>query len=151
MSLNQLYALLTTDAPPVSSSDAYYVKYITPCIHTERSKALLHVLTSSVPPARLRAFACVLCSNVRYSGFGAEILALDADNTYHRFVRDPSATGMDIGGCIYDLTGAVDDFAGAARQYLDNDIVERLSSPNWMEVAAACCLQMLREAVHDAQ
>jgi hypothetical protein len=96
-----------------------------------------------IPQDRLLMFACFLCNEVMGTIFGDEIKTLDPENTYTSFTRDPDAAASEI--LLYDLTRSAKELR-YLYTYLDKDIVDRLVVPEWLDIMAAVCLQILREA-----
>ena len=149
--MNRLYALLTysvdTEALHEGDPGYYYVKKCFPPRHTPRSREICDALLRKIPADRLLMFVCFICTEVLDTEFGEEIRALDPENTYAPFTRDPTSANPteDSNLLLYDLTSSLQDLR-YLYTYLDNDIQQRLVMPEWLDVMAAACLQMLREA-----
>lgn len=141
--MNRLYGLLTYSVDLQNAG--YYAKKCFPPRHTPRSREICDALLKKVPTDRLPMFACFICTEVMDTQFGKEIKALDPENTYAPFSRDPSQPADAGGLLLYDLTSSLQDLK-YLYTYLEKDIVDRLVLPEWLDVVAAVCLQMLREA-----
>ena len=84
-----------------------------------------------------------------FTEFGSEIRELDGNNTYVPVSKAPGVEVLSPESLLYDLTGPVYRYKVMYR-YLDEDIVDRLSVPTWLDVMSAGCLQMLRLAEWEA-
>ena len=142
--MNRLYSLLTyrTD---LSASTSYYVKKCYPPRHTPHSQEICDALLQSVPQDKVLLFACLVCTESLSTEFGEEIRMRDPDNTYGHLSRDPAASAEATSSSAWDLTRPAAELKYLYK-YLDDDIKERLVLPEWMDVMAAVCLQILREA-----
>ena len=147
MKYNILYGILLAGAQP-ATSDMCYKKY-TPVILTDRGREIVSKLVPG-DVSRRPLFACTVCAYATDTCFGRQILELDGNNTYNKPVRTAQCkidvTSEEAGSCLmYGLTCRAASMTWL-RPLLDADIVERLVDPQWIEMAAAACLQLLREA-----
>ena len=142
--MNKLYSLLTYSVD-LSSSTSYYVKQCYPPRHTPRSREICDAIMKGIPQDRFLLFACLLCTESLSTEFGEEIRSRDPENTYTALSRDPSASLEAADSVVWDLTKPVVELK-YLYQYLDDDIKDKLVVPCWMDIMAAACLQMLREA-----
>lgn len=147
MKYNVLYGILLGGAAPEVSS-VYYKRY-TPSMLTDLGMNIVSRLLPS-DKARRPVFACTVCAYALDTCFGSQILELDANNTYNKPVR-PQDCLEDVTAdkakshLMYDLTAPVDSMRWLLPM-LDKDISEQLVAPQWIELAAAAGLQLLREA-----
>lgn len=137
---NRLYGLLTYG---FNLEGSYYKKLHTPVFPSDNSKAIQKVLLTGVPDNRVPMLACFLCYESLFTEFGPEIRELDGNNTYAPVPKPAGIVVVSADSLLYDLTGPVSRYKFMYR-YLDDDIVERLSVPTWLDVMSAGCLQMLR-------
>lgn len=141
--MNKLYGLLMAGVS-MDAQPAYYVKRFYPVAHTPKSRAMRDALMTDVPEDRVALLASFLCSEVKNTRFGEEILLLDSENTYAPFTRDPSRPADDPKLLIYDLVKPLPMLQELCK-WLDDDLEERLELAGWLDVMAAVCLQILRE------
>ena len=133
---NILYGALAGDA-----GAGRYGKHFTRATLTSRGAELAALLRcdASMPPDKRRLYASAVCACVLDTQFGNEIAALDINNTYVHPVREDNT-------CLYDTTTGPDTM-GDIVSMLDDDIRERLAAPQWIDIMAAGCLQLLREVL----
>ena len=141
--MNLLYAILMRGTQ-ASGDYVWYHKESIGYIPTERMQAIRDILMQGVGDA-LPMVACQVCAMVLYTQFGTEIKALDSNNTYTDVTRPPDKTHDDPAYCMYNLIKPADAYK-QLRRYLDEDIVSRADLTSWLDIMAAGCLQMLREA-----
>lgn len=143
---NRLYGLLTYG---YNLEGSYYKKLHTPVFPSDKGKAIQKILLTGVPDSRVPLLACFLCYESMFTEFGSEIRELDGNNTYVPVSKAPGVEVLSPESMLYDLTGPVSRYKVMYR-YLDEDIVDRLSVPTWLDVMSAGCLQMLRLAEWEA-
>lgn len=141
--INKLYGILL-GAATIADTYQWYVKKYTTCKTSDKIDAILAVILKTVSEEKRAMFACLVCAAVVKTIFGKEITELDPVNTYMPVTRPPSSNNADESFCLWQLTGPVDTYK-PLRQYLDEDILKRMTTPTWMEYVAAGCLQILRE------
>lgn len=140
--INKLYGvLLGTSAVPASYE--WYKKKFTVCTTNDKINNILAILCLTVPEARRAVFACLICNAVLHTIFGKEIEALDPVNTYVP-VKRPTEDNDDQDFCLFQMIGNSQSYQ-ALKQYLDDDIKEKLVAPTFVDYIAAGCLQILRE------
>ena len=140
--INILYSLLTCRVSEVQLV-GYYAKHREFILVNSKQKDLLEKLLPSDVSLHPR-FACFICSEAPRTIFGAEIKALDCNNTYFPAGRDPEQALNSLDAGITHLLPSA-AAANGLRYLLDSDITERLLVPSSIEIAAAACLQLLRE------
>ena len=141
--INKLYGILR-GAADITGTYQWYSKNYTTCKTSDKIDAILAVILKTVPLERRAMFACLVCAAVVKTIFGKEITELDPVNTYMPVTRPPSSNNADENFCLWQLAGPADAYK-SLRQYLDEDIIKRMTTPTWMEYIAAGCLQILRE------
>lgn len=136
MRYNVLYGILAGDA-----GHGEYEKHFTRAQLTWPGMELAEMLRChDADQTKRRLFASAVCAAVLDTQFGNEIVQADPNNTYERPVRGTSSI------CLYDATCQAEAMSGVLG-LLDNDIKERLAAPQWIDVMAAGCLQLLREVL----
>jgi hypothetical protein len=138
MTANVLYAMIT-HGHTISNSD-YYRKLGTPVFMSEKAEKLQNILISGVTDANLALFASVLCYMSQFTAFGAEILEKDPNNTYF----EPQRANLSANCAFSGLSHPISLYEKAVR-YLDADIKALLDAPDFFDITAAICLQLLRE------
>lgn len=141
--INKLYGILL-GAATIADTYQWYSKKYTTCKTSDKIDAILAVILKTVPANKRAMFACLVCAAVVKTIFGKEITELDPVNTYMPVTRPPSSNNADDSFCLWQLAGPADIYK-PLKQYLDQDIVSRMTTPTWMEYIAAGCLQILRE------
>jgi len=147
MSYNVLYGILTAGLR-VPSTDKFYKKCTCPSLTDKGRRLLALMLPADV--SRRPLFASVVCAYALDTEFGAQIRSMDHENTYYKPTRhdgERSGVGGELSDSLlaYDLTGNTEKWQ-AIISMLDSDLVDRLNAPRWIDVMAAACLQLLREA-----
>lgn len=142
IAINKLYGVLC-GAAEVDDKYKWYKKKFTVCKTSDKINNILSILCLTVPEARRVIFACLLCNAVLHTVFGKEIQELDPVNTYAPVSR-PNDDNDDKSFCLHDMIGSAQSYQ-AVKQYLDDDIKERLVAPTFIDYIAAGCLQILRE------
>lgn len=143
--MNYLYGLLISPLGTLSDSE-YYKKEYTYIPHTLKSRKIRDALVAFIPEARLPLFACFICHEILDTCFGPEICEFDKNNTYKEVTRDPSKSATDSNLCLWDLTKSAKQLKSLYK-WLDEDILDKLVVPEWLEIIGAVCLQMLRETL----
>lgn len=143
--INILYSLLTCKVQDADLS-GYYAKRRDFVLMNSRQKELVDKFMPADVSAHPR-FACFICGKVPHTVYGGEILRLDPNNTYFQAPRDPGQCLNSQDACVFDCMPKA-SAAGAFRYLMDSDIAERLVVPTSVEIAAAVCLQLLREMLH---
>lgn len=143
IAINKLYGILkgTADAP---AGYEWYVKKFTPIATNEKTQNILKVLLAAVAPDKRIMFACLICNAVLSTAFGKEIENRDPVNTYVPVTRPPGSGNDDENFCLFKLA-APQEVYKALLEYLDEDIIEKLTAASWIDYIAAGCLQILRE------
>lgn len=141
--MNKLYSLLLQDNT-VPAEYSWYAKRTEAVDTNERAEQLIAFITQDIPVARLALYASILCNLVLFTQYGAEIKALDPNNTYFSVTRDPDAGHSDTDYGMQDLIKPASAYKGLV-QYLEDDISERLDTNSWFDLMGAACLQLLRE------
>ena len=59
-------------------------------------------------------------------------------------LRPPNSANDSSDFCLSNMVGSVENYKQLKR-YLDEDIMEKLIAPSWVDYIAAGCLQILRE------
>jgi hypothetical protein len=140
--INKLYGVLlgTSVVPAVYE---WYKKKFTVCKTNDKINNILAILCLTVPETRRAVFACLICNAVLHTIFGKEIENLDPVNTYVP-VKRPTDDNDDQDFCLFQMIGNSQSYQ-ALKQYLDDDIKEKLVAPTFVDYIAAGCLQILRE------
>lgn len=141
--MNLLYAILMGGSQ-ASGDYTWYHKHTTGYIPTTRMQDIRTILIQGTDVA-LPMFVCKVCYMVLYTQFGNEIKELDYNNTYTDVARPPDAVHDDMKYCMHQLIRPADAYK-QIRRYLDDDIASRVDLSSWLDIMAAGCLQMLREA-----
>lgn len=146
IAINKLYGVLLGEIGAMAISGAYewYKKKYTAIPTTTKIENIVSVLCKNVAPEQRVLFACLLCAAVVKTVFGKEITELDPVNTYVPVSRPPDSANDSPDFCLFMLASPLDAYT-PLKQYLDADILSRLTAPTWMEMIAAGCLQILRE------
>lgn len=140
--INKLYGVLLGSSG-VPAAYEWYKKKFTVCPTNDKINGILSVLCLAVPETRRALFACIICHAVLHTIFGKEITALDPVNTYVPVER-PNDDNDNPDFCLFQMIGNAQAYQ-AVKQYLDDDIKERLVTPTFVDYIAAGCLQILRE------
>lgn len=141
--MNILYAILMNGAH-ATGNYVWYDKHHNGYIPTARMQAIRDIITQGVDE-KLPLLACQICSMVLYTQFGQQIKELDPNNSYVDTTRPVDADHNDSKYCLYDVIKSVSAYQNI-RNYLDDDIAAVLDKESWLDIVAAGCLQMLREA-----
>lgn len=142
VAINKLYGVLlgTSTVPDMYR---WYIKKFTPLATNDKVQNILKVLLVAVSPDKRVMFACLICNAILHTVFGKEISELDPVNTYVPVGRPPDSGNDDPAFCLKMETSP--DTYKQLRQFLDEDILDRLTSATWVDYIAAGCLQILRE------
>ena len=143
IAINKLYGILK-GAADVPAGYEWYIKKFTPIATNEKIQDILKVLLAAVSPDKRIVFACLICNVVLHTVFGKEIENRDPVNTYVPVTRPPNSANDDDSFCLFKLAAPQESYKPML-QYLDEDIVEKLTSSSWIDYIAAGCLQILRE------
>ena len=143
IAINKLYGILL-GAADVPETYRYYLKKFTPYATNDKVQDILKILLVAVSIDKRALFACLICNAILKTVFGKEIAERDPVNTYLPVTRPPSSDNDDPSFCLSGLAGSVDSYK-QLKQYLDEDIIEKLTAPTWIDYIAAGCLQILRE------
>lgn len=141
--MNLLYAILMAGSQ-ASGDYAWYSKRITGYIPTTRLQDIRDILVQDTGAA-LPMYVCMVCYMVLYTQFGKEIKELDSNNTYTDITRPADSDHDDEKYCVYKLIKPAESYQQLLH-YLDDDISSRLDRSSWLDLMAAGCLQLLREA-----
>lgn len=142
--INVLYGILT-NGEQAPSAYSWYDKVADNPMHTPRIDALRTAILTGVPANQINFFACCVCSLIKHTEFGTEIMKLDENNTYNVTLQRPlTAPHSDDAYTMHQLMQPIDAYIGL-KAYLDKDISDRLTAPVWLDYMAAGCLQILRE------
>ena len=146
IAINKLYGVLLGEIGAIAISGAYewYRKKYTTCKTSTKIENIVSILCKNVEPEKRALFACLLCAAVVKTVFGKEITELDPVNTYVPVTRPPDSANSSPDFCLFTLASPADAY-NPLKQYLDADILSRLTAPTWVELIAAGCLQILRE------
>ena len=142
MKYNILYWILTKGTVP--SSDQFYKRACSVPLSDRAERLRSMLVPKEVGAERLGLYASTLCAFSLDTQFGAEIAALDRNNTYRYPKRAIGASAGQM--TLHDVTCGVDRLSGIVGE-LDSDIADRLVVPQWIDVMAAGCLQALRGVV----
>ena len=142
--MNVLYGILM-GGQSVPQDYAWYYKNYTLGIYSDKINALRDSLMADADTDGATAMvASCLCYLVLYTEFGAEIKKLDENNTYTPISRPTDAASSDPKYNMYSYIKPSDAYS-TALGYVDQDIRDRVDSKSFISIAAAICLQMLRE------
>ena len=145
IAINKLYGVLlgmATDDIPATYK--WYAKKFTTVATSEKVQNILKIMLQTVSIDKRAMFACIICNAVLHTIFGKEIEKLDPVNTYVPVTRPPDSANDNPNFCLLSMAGPADMYK-PMKQFLDQDILDRLETPSWMEYIAAGCLQILRE------
>ena len=141
--MNKLYSLLMGNAY-VPEEYSWYSKRTEEITVTERMAEIIAIMITDVPVARLALYVSTLCNLVLNTQYGAEIKALDPNNTYFPVTRYPDAEHSNTDYGMADLIQPVSAYTGLLR-YLADDISDRLDTNSWLDIMGAASLQLLRD------
>lgn len=146
IAINKLYGVLLGELGAAAIAGAYewYRKKYTTCPTSDKIEKIVEILCKNVEPRQRALFACLMCAAVVKTIFGKEIEALDPVNTYVPVDRPPESSNSSPDFCLFMLASPAEAYK-PLKQYLDQDILSRLTAPTWVEYIAAGCLQILRE------
>lgn len=142
--MNKLYGALMQDAT-ITSDYSWYEKHWDGYLSTERIRAIRDIIVQDAGD-KLPLLASVICNMVLYTQFGRQIKELDSNNTYSDVTRPKDSDNNDSKYCIWDVIKPVAAYQ-QIRMYLEDDIASTVDTASWLDLIAAGCLQILREAV----
>lgn len=149
IAINKLYGiLLGMSTAEVPTDYKWYIKKFTPIATNDKVQGILKILLQTVSLDRRALFACLMCNAILHTVFGKEIEERDPVNTYKPVTRPPKSSNHDTeDGTDFSLwrMAAPADAYKPLLQFLDEDIVQKLSTATWVDYIAAGCLQILRE------
>lgn len=143
IAINKLYGILL-GATNVPETYQWYLKKFTPYATNDKIQNILKILLVAVSVDKRALFACLICNAILKTVFGKEIEERDPVNTYLPVSRPPNSANDSSSFCLFDMAGPVESYR-PLKQYLDEDITEKLTSATWIDYIAAGCLQILRE------
>ena len=143
IAINKLYGILLGSAS-VPEAYQWYVKKFTPYATNDKIQGILKILLVAVSVDKRVMFACLACNATLHTVFGKEIEERDPVNTYLPVSRPPDSANDSSDFCLSNMVGASENYKQLKR-YLDEDIMEKLTAPSWVDYIAAGCLQILRE------
>lgn len=145
IAINKLYGiLLGMPIAEVPADYQWYIKKFTPIATNSKVQDILKILLVAVSVDKRALFACLICNAILQTVFGKEIEERDPVNTYLPVSRPPDSANDNSEFCLSKMAGSVDMYK-QLKKYLDEDIVEKLTAPSWIDYIAAGCLQILRE------